>query len=97
MLARLYLDLDPVRSLGYAEQAVALGDIASETLLSELLDNFPGNSSQITKTRLQLISQLISKLHTAFAFHAGKSETLQRSGFINYITGFTFEENLGIL
>lgn len=87
LLARLYLDLDPAKSLLFAEQAVALGDIASEPLLAIILDKIPGNSSQISNTRLQLISQLLSKIDPAFAFNVSKSEMLKNSGFINFITG----------
>ena len=83
----MYLDLDPAKALLFAEKAVALGDIASESLLATIIDKIPGTSSQITNTRLQLISQLMSKIDPAFAYNVRKSEKLKNSGFINFITG----------
>ena len=81
------MDTDPRKSLEFARQAESLGDPCSLQLQSELLD-YKGahHSGQMGKTRVQTISQLISKLDPVFAFNCTKSTEIRKTGFVKYLT-----------
>ena len=88
MLARLHLNINTIKSLLYAEKAIALGDTASTQIKAYILDSgLIKNSKQFSSNRLQLTSKLLSKLDPCFSFNVQNSEKLNKSDFIKHITG----------
>ena len=88
LLARLYLDTNPAKSLAYANHASTLGDIPATSVHADILDAGKApDSAQVTATRLRKISQLLAKLDPIFAFNVGRTERIKKSGFITFITG----------
>ena len=88
MLARLYKDRKPSVALKYAIQASKLGDQKAVVLHAEILDSgLVHDPEHISTERAQLISQLLVKLDPVFSSNAVDSESIQRSGFIQFIEG----------
>ena len=82
------MDRDLEKALHYATVAEELGDSEAASIRAEILDRSPNNrSGHITATRARLVSQLLAKLDPSFAYHAGVSEKVKGSGFIQYISG----------
>ena len=88
LLSRLLMDSCPSLALKYATHAEELGDIGGASVHASILDMPSSHASTHTSaTRARLISQLISKLDSPFAYHVSMSEKLKNSGFISFITG----------
>lgn len=89
------MDTDINKSLAYAKQAASLGDSASNKIQADILDSgLIKNTQQLSANRIQLISQLISKLDPFFSYNVLKSDSIKNSGFINFATGEVKLKNL---
>ena len=87
-MARLYLSSDPAKSLLYANQATALGDMPAAAVHADVLDtSMVPDSNQVSTNRLRMTSQLLAKLDPCFSYNVSSSEKIKESGFIRYITG----------
>lgn len=91
ILARLHITLNPIQALGYARQAISLGDIDAKTILALLLDNpkIPKTlcDGQISSNRVKLISRVIFKIDPVFATNASTSDSIRQTKFTSFIAG----------
>ena len=91
LLSRLLFETDPNKSFYYAERAIFLGDSGAIKLKTDLLDSGRIRSTdQISSTKLQLVSQLLCKLDSGFAFNARHLDESRRKDFITFITGWLY-------
>ena len=91
LLARLYTGIDVNKSMAFAKQASALGDIPASQIQGDLLDSGLEDPNRYSSKRLSLSSQLLAKLDPCFSFNVLKNESLRESDFITFIQGIKTE------
>ena len=86
---------DPETALHYATVAEELGDCEAASIRAEILDrSLSTGSGHMTTARARLVSQLLAKLDPSFAYHAGVSEKIKGSGFIQFISGLNYSMSI---
>ena len=75
-------------SLYYSRLATDLGDVHAGAVHAAVLDtsNIQGQD-HVSRTRLQLLSQVLAKLDPGFSYNSIKSVNIKKSGFIKFIAG----------
>ena len=78
-------------ALHYSKLAAGLGDVHAGAVHAAVLDaSHPQGQDHVSRTRLQLLGQVLVKLDPAFSYNSLKSEKVRQSGFIPFILGMEY-------